>query len=111
MIKTTRLVPIGAYKDDGGKPVCGACPLWGTHGFFCKGWAENESDCTPGPDCPVWKEQESLWQPITHLLRLMEALEIPHPEWWLAKPPEFLAECGKAITAQAKQASPPKEKP
>ena len=58
-------VKIKKYTDDDGKPVCGACPLWGTHGFFCKGWTENESDCIPGHDCPVWHgESKGEWQPI-----------------------------------------------
>lgn len=48
---------------------------------------------------------EELKPGMGHLLALMESLEIPHPEWWLSKPPEFLMECGKAITAQAKQAT------
>lgn len=54
MKETTRTIHVKAHTDGDGKPVCGACPLWGTFGFFCHGWTENESDCIPGPSCPVW---------------------------------------------------------
>ena len=105
-------IKIKKYTDDDGKPVCGECFIPYPCGFYkdvpiTKGTVPNE----PGPLCPVWHgESKGEWQPIAHLLALMAALEIPHPEWWLAKPPEFLAECGRAITAQAKLVNtPPQE--
>jgi len=107
MKETTRTIQIKAYTDDDGKPVCGPCKA-NSGQEWCRDC--NLARLVPGPTCPVWHgESKGEWQPMVHLLTLMEALEIPHPEWWLTKPPEFLAECGKAITAQAKQANPPQE--
>lgn len=99
------LVKIKKYTDDEGKPVCGGCKL-DFDTYDCEySIAGNgpEYFLLPGPSCPVW-HGESKSDPLVYLLALMAALEIPNPEWWLAKPTEFIAECGKAITAQAKLA-------
>jgi len=51
--KTTRLVPIEAYQDEDGKPVCGDC-------HYCRGehviilFLARKTTVTPGPLCPVW---------------------------------------------------------
>ncbi len=40
---------------------------------------------------------------MPHFIALMEALEIPHPGWWLTRPPEMLGLVGKALAKQAKE--------
>lgn len=37
------------------------------------------------------------------LMRLLEGLDVPHPEFWMLQPPEALYSLGKAISNQAKQ--------
>jgi len=40
---------------------------------------------------------------MPHFLALMESLEIPHPDWWLAQHPGMLGLVGKAISKQAQE--------
>lgn len=40
---------------------------------------------------------------IIHFVALMEALEVPHPEWWITQPPAMLGLVGKYIAKQAKE--------
>jgi hypothetical protein len=40
---------------------------------------------------------------MAHFLALMESLEIPNPDWWLAQHPGMLKLVGKYIAKQAKE--------
>mgnify|MGYP006877781003 CR=1 FL=1 len=42
----------------------------------------------------------------THLMALLEGLDVPNPQWWAMQPPDALRALGKAISDQAKQAVP-----
>lgn len=46
----------------------------------------------------VFSEQPAM----LHYLALMEALEIPHPEWWIAQPPNALRSVACCVAKQAK---------
>jgi hypothetical protein len=57
MKKIPKTIQVDQYTDDDGNPVCGECS-W-NEGRCCHAYSDKWHDKLPGPDCPIWKQDDT----------------------------------------------------